>query len=262
MTVVFLGGGRITSAMLAGLKLSRAKYRIIVHDRNPSKLRRLQEEYGAIPERSLPRAVAQADLMIVAVRPNAVFALLKEIGRVDRPLSAVSLAAGVPLSRLRNALGPQVQWARAMPSPASRSRRGLAALSFARSFAPHARRQVSNLFTTFGEIVEVPERQFDAFTVTYSSSHGYHALATLAEAGCRAGLNRKTALLAAAHALVDGLIAWREGVQSLDALLHEAATPGGIAATTIAAMNKAGYARAVRAGIRAGLRRARANARG
>jgi pyrroline-5-carboxylate reductase len=48
---------------------------------------------------------------------------------------------------------------------------------------------------------------------------------------------------------------------SLEDLLHEAATPGGIAAATMAAMNTAGYALAVETGIRAGIRRARLNAR-
>jgi len=67
--------------------------------------------------------------------------------------------------------------------------------------------------------------------------------------------------LASAHALADGIIAWREGKHSLESLLEEAATPGGIAAATAAAMDAAGYNRVVRQGVAAGLRLARANAR-
>ena len=54
-------------------------------------------------------------------------------------------------------------------------------------------------------MLEIPERHFDAFTVTFSPSHGYHALAALATAGERLGLNRKNALTAAAHALAGGI---------------------------------------------------------
>ena len=61
--------------------------------------------------------------------------------------------------------------------------------------------------------------------------------------------------------MADGIIAWREGKHSLESLLEEAATPGGIAAATMTAMDAAGYGRAVRQGVAAGLRRARANAR-
>ena len=43
MNVVFLGGGRITSAMLAGLRLAKTKHTLVVHDRNRHKLRDLKK---------------------------------------------------------------------------------------------------------------------------------------------------------------------------------------------------------------------------
>lgn len=260
-TVVFLGSGRITAAILAGLRLGKTEHRLVVHDRHSAKVRDLQKNYGAIPEADLQAAVMQADLLIVAVRPDSVRELLRNIGKRNHPLLAVSLAAGLPLRQLKLSLGPPVRWARAMPSPASRSGRGLTALTFPRNHSTADRKRAHEFFALLGEVVEIPERKFDAFTVTYSSSHGYHALATLASAGHHAGLDRKTALLASAHALADGIIAWREGHQSLKSLIEEAATPGGIAATTMAGMESAGYSKAVRRGVMDGLRRARANAR-
>jgi len=149
-----------------------------------------------------------------------------------------------------------------MPSPACRSGRGLTGVTFPRKLPKADRAIVHDFFAAFGPVIEISERKFDAFTVTYSCSHGYHALAALADAAERAGLDRKTALLAAAHALADGITAWRDGSQPLSALLEEAATPGGIAATCAEAMDAAGYQRAVRNGVAAGLRRARDNARG
>ena len=108
-----------------------------------------------------------------------------------------------------------------------------------------------------GPVIEVPEKQFDVFTVTYSSSHGYHALASLAAAAQKLGLDRQIALQAAAHGLADGIVAWRGGNISLDELMQEAATPNGIAATVMRSMDDAGYQRAVRKGLEAGLERTR-----
>ncbi len=260
---VFLGGGRITSALLAGLRLARYGRPIIVHDRHPEKLRRLKREYGIVAEPDLRRAVESAHLLIVAVRPDSVSELLKEIGAypIRRRLTAVSLAAGVPLSTLRAALGPPVRWARAMPSPVSRSGQGLTALSFDRNLSVAARTEVRNLFARVGAVLEIPEKRFDAFTVTYSSSHGYHALAALIGAAQAVGLDRKSAGLAAAHALADGIASWRAGNLPLKELLEEAATPGGIAATVMASLDNAGYARIITRGLRAGIRQARKNAR-
>ena len=263
--VVFLGGGRITGALLAGLRLANYGQPIVVHDRHPRKLRELRLRLDVNIEPDLHRAVEQANVLIVAVRPDSVRELLQQIGRTQsgraRPTLAVSLAAGIPLKNLRSWMGRPMRWARAMPSPVARSGRGLTALAFDRDFSAPAKREVRNFFARVGNVFELPESKFDAFTVTYSSSHGYHALDALASAAVKLGPDRKTALTAAAHALADGILAWRESNISLSALLHEAATPGGISAATMASMDKLGYKRIVEQGLRAGVSRAKKNAK-
>jgi pyrroline-5-carboxylate reductase len=263
--IVFLGGGRITSALLAGLRLANYKQPIIVHDRNAHKLRHLKRAYDVQVEADLQRAVAQADILIVAVRPDSVRELLQRIGQSKPgstpPAIAVSLAAGIPLKNLRIWMGSPTRWARAMPSPLARTGRGLTAITFDRGLPATARREIKDLFSQVGATLEIPESKFDAFTVTYSSSHGYHALAALAKAAQKLSLDRKTALTAAAHALADGVLAWRESDVSLDALLNEAATPGGIAAATMAKMDQSGYKRSVQLGLQAGMDRAKKNAK-
>jgi pyrroline-5-carboxylate reductase len=259
---VFLGGGRITGALVAGLRLSGYNGEIVVYDRNPEKVRGLRRESGVEIARDLKTAVARGGMLIVAVRPGSVVGMLEDIAAcgVRARKVCVSLAAGVPLRRLHGRLG--ARWVRAMPSPVCRVGRGLTGLSFERGVTKSERRRVRELFERVGAVLEIPEKQFDAFTAVYSSSHGYHALATLAKAAEDAGLDRATALTAAVHALGDGIGYWRESGQQLSELLHEAATPGGIAAATMSASDAAGYGRAVKKGIRAGIRQARLNARG
>ncbi|PYX06138.1 MAG: hypothetical protein DMG88_19385 [Acidobacteria bacterium] len=258
---VFLGGGRITSALIAGLRLRGYRRPIIVHDRHAAKLTQLKRNYDVAVEPDLRCAVDQAHLLIIAVRPDGVSVLLSAIGTIQRPITAISLAAGMPLAKLRARLGPPVRWARAMPSPVCRSGRGLTAVTFEPALPRVARHEVKQLFEKVGQVIEIPESRFDAFTVTYSASHGYHALAALAGAAEKLGLDRRTAITAAAHALADGIIAWREGKVSLNQLLREAATPGGTAATVLAAMTSAGYESAIARGLRAGITRTKKTAR-
>lgn len=260
-TTVFLGGGRITGALISGLRLAGYEPPIIVHDRHAPKMRQLQRQFAVSWEPDLQRAVQQAGLLIVAVRPDSIRQLLRQIGSTQRPLLAVSLAAGVPLSKLRKGLGPPVRWARAMPSPTCRTRRGFTALAFSRKLSAFDRKRVRDFFAGVGSVLEIPEQKFDVFTATYSSSHGYHALAALSRAGRRLGLDPKTALAAAAHALAGGVMAFTESHRALEKLIHEAATPGGIAATVMKTMDNAGYYRIIERGVRAGVARARANAR-
>lgn len=260
---VFLGGGRITSAMAAGLRLAGYERKIVVYDRNPEKLRVLRRESRVEIARDLKSAVLQAEMLVIAVRPASVIEILDEIAAcgVSAPRLCVSLAAGIPLRKLRGRLGSAARWVRAMPSPVCRVGRGLTALSFERRVTKPERLRVRKFFEQVGTVLEIPESQFDAFTAVYSSSHGYHALETLSRAGQKAGLDRVTAVTAAAHALSDGIGYWRESGTALASLLHEAVTPGGIAEATTSAMDKAGYARAVERGIRAGIQRARTNAK-
>ena len=258
--IVFLGGGRITGALCAGLRLASYSSTLLVYDRNPSKLRALQRESRVEIARDV-KSAERAEMVIVAVRPTSVEEMLREVAASGpAPKLCVSLAAGIPLRRLRAWL-PGMRWVRAMPSPVCRAGRGLTALCFDPSVKRSDRARVRGLFARVGQVVEVPEKRFDAFTATYSSSHGYHALAALAEAGRRAGLDRTTSLTAAAHALADGIGYWRESGLSLDELLREAATPGGIAAATMSAMDQAGYARVVAKGLTAGIAQARRNAK-
>ena len=259
--IAFLGGGRITSALTAGLRLAKYDNEIVVYDRNPEKLRALRREARVETARDLRTAMLRAGMLIVAVRPESVAGILDEIADcgVAPPRLCVSLAAGIPIKNLRSRFRAAVHWVRAMPSPVCRVGRGLTALSFDRSVTKSERGQVHKFFEQVGMVVQIPEKQFDAFTAVYSSSHGYHALATLAAAAKDAGLDRATALSAAAHALGDGILYWRQSGKAVTDLLREAATPGGIAAATLSAMNAAGYGRAVKNGIRAGIRQARCN---
>jgi pyrroline-5-carboxylate reductase len=257
--LVFLGGGRITSALVAGLRLSGYKSSIWVHDRHAQKLRRMMRESGITPAPALKEAVLAAGILVIAVRPDTVKPLVEEIRRLNSPAIAVSLAAGVPLRQLRLWSGPSISWVRAMPSPVARYAKGLTALAYDRGLGAGEKREVRSLFTRVGSVIEIPENQFDAFTVAYSSSHGYHALAALSQAAKKLGLPRHIALMAASHALADGIAAWRSGTSSLGELLHEAATPGGIAATVMNAMDQRGYKATVEAGLHAGIARARKN---
>jgi pyrroline-5-carboxylate reductase len=262
---VFLGGGRITSALLAGLDLAGYRRPTVVLDHHAEKSRALKRQFGIDTERDLVHALQRAETLIIAVRPSSVAKLLHDVAQVlrrasSRSLLAVSLAAGIPLRRLRAQVGRPVSWARAMPSPVCRVGRGLTALTFDHGVSASDRNRVRRFFQNVGSIIEIPEGKFDAFTATFSSSHGYHALATLAKAAEASGLDRKTALTAAGHALADGILCWRDSGQRLDDLLSEAATPGGTAAATMEAMNKAGYKDAVARGLRAGIAQARRNA--
>ena len=263
--IVFLGAGRITTALVAGLRARAYRARIVVCDRNPAKLRQLCRRYGVHAESDPRCAAAQAGMLIVAVRPPDVLPLVAHNGAPPRGATLVSLAAGVTLRSLERALPAREPWIRAMPSPAVRTANGLTALAFSRGVPRAARRRVRELFELVGTVLEIPERGFDAFSVVYSTSQGYHALAARIRAARRIGLDAQTAFVAARHSLLDALRDVGEisgkNTSALDQLIAAAATPGGLAAKTLEAQRAAGYDRSIERAFRAGLARARTVAR-
>ena len=189
---VFLGGGHITGALAAGLRLAGDRQEIVVYDRHPEKVRALRRESRIEIAPDLKSAIERAEILIVAVRPGSVKEMLGEVGAcgVRLPQVCISLAAGIPIKNLRTWL-PRVKWARAMPSPVCRIGRGLTPVCFDREVAKGDRARVRALFDRVGPVMELPERQFDAMTAASSPTHGYHALAHLAKAAQSAGLRVK-----------------------------------------------------------------------
>src|SRR3954466_451006 len=76
---VFLGGGRITSALAAGLRLAGDKRAIVAYDRNPAKLKKMRRESQVQTATDLKWAVERAEILIVAVRPQSVSQLLQDV---------------------------------------------------------------------------------------------------------------------------------------------------------------------------------------
>ena len=255
-TVVFLGGGRITTALLAGLTAAKFRAKFVVYDRHSQKLRHLKKQFGVVVAPDLESAVKHADLLIVAVRPQSVRELLRSVPDPGRNLPALSLAAGLTLKQLKAWSSPQIRWARAMPSPACRTRHGLTALAFQRRYPSSARQLIESLFAAVGEVFVLPESQFDAFTVLYSVSHGQHMLHAMTAAGVKLGLSRNIAAQAAQHALSEAILSLRASRASLDELLREAATPGGTSAAVLASLTDSGHAEMLERALRAGVRRA------
>src|SRR2546423_1681383 len=136
---VFLGGGRITSALIAGLRLGGYQREIVVYDRNPARLRALQRESRVEMARDLKSTMERTEMLFLAVRPPSISGLLNEISATGAlPDLGISLAAGIPIAILRRRM-KSLPWVRAMPSPVCRIGRGLTAGRFGRAVAKQQR---------------------------------------------------------------------------------------------------------------------------
>ena len=195
-------------------------------------------------------------MVILAVRPQHVEAVLAGVGPLLGGRALVSVAAGVSQARLQAALPLGARVGRVMPNVAAAL--GLGVFLLVPGALKDATEPVRDLFATAGLVVELPEEQFDLATAVGGCMPGLLAaiIAAFAAAGAAEGLQPDVAeriAVAGVHGAA-ALIA-REGDPA--AVSAAAATPGGMTAAGIAALEQAGLAAAVHAAVVAAAARAR-----
>ena len=120
------------------------------------------------------RAVVGASVVLVAVKPHMVPALLEEIAESLAPGTiVVSVAAGVTVATFESRLPAGVPVLRSMPNTPAVVGRAVTGLSAGTRSSDEDLALVRRLFETVGEVVEVPESQLDALSTISGSGPAY-----------------------------------------------------------------------------------------
>ena len=148
----FIGCGHMAKAIIKGLQKNTA-YSITGHDRNTSNLAWLGDE--SIPEKSLKNICNESDIIMICVKPKDMYDLCLSLNEiVDKQTKIVSVAAGVTLENLKNAL-PGRKLFRAMPNIGVRDNLGITSI-----FSTEENDEVLEIFNFLGKafLVENEEK--------------------------------------------------------------------------------------------------------
>jgi pyrroline-5-carboxylate reductase len=127
--IAIIGGGRIGEALLSGL-LSAGLSDFVVTSRRPERVAELHERHGVEATTSNPDAVRGAAIIVVAVKPQDIDALLDEIGPLlTAEQTLLSVAAAIPTKRIEARIADGVPVVRAMPNAPSTVHEGMAGIS-------------------------------------------------------------------------------------------------------------------------------------
>jgi len=214
MRIAFIGGGHMTTALVGGLLRHGAPVDSVrVADPMPLQLERLAYEFGVRGGTDNREVVADADLVVLAVKPQDMAAAARGIARdlAERRTLVVSVAAGIRLADLARWLGEGVPLVRAMPNRPALIGAGITALFAGAGITTDDRVAVERLMSAAGETVWLDEEsQMDAATAISGSGPAYFflLLEALESAGVAAGLPASTARLATRPAAImtDGLL--------------------------------------------------------
>jgi pyrroline-5-carboxylate reductase len=254
--VGIIGAGKIGGSLLVRLAES-GDFDLGVSDIHPEQLEPY-EKYG-IRTTSSNRELAEAsDLVVVAVKPWDVAHVLTKISpAIEGADKAVtSVAAGVSIARISEQLPRGTAVLRVMPNVCASVGLGSAVVTAnepGRAMLP----MVMDIFRHVGDVMELPERLFDAATALHGSGPAYVALFAdaLIQAGVREGIPRDVARRLVVETIGGTAVLLKD--RSAHQVRDEVMTPGGTTAAAFVAMEKAGFVGAVYDGVNAATERAR-----
>lgn len=241
-----VGGGKMGTALATGwFEAGLAPNALIVVDPEPA--RRTEwaargavavADVAGLPAPDRPEAVPQA--LILAVKPQQMDAVLDALaGRVPPATVAISIAAGIPITRFAGALGATRPIVRVMPNTPAAVGRGVSALVANAAADSASRTLAAALMAAVGETVWLEdERQMHAVTALSGGGPAYvfWLIETMAAAGVAEGLPAPVALeLARATVAGAGELA-RRSSEPPDRLRRDVTSPGGTTAEALAVL--------------------------
>lgn len=237
-TIAILGAGKIGEALLSGLiSAGRPVDTLTISERSEERTAELVARYG-VKATTPGEAAAAADVLVVAVKPQDIDALLDQIApAITDGTLVVSVAAGIPTSRYEERLPAGIPVVRVMPNTPIVVREAMSAISPGTHADAEHLQLVQDLLSSVGKVVRVPESQQDAVTALSGSGPAYFffLVEAMIDAGILLGLPRSVAAQLIIQSAVGSATMLRDSGEHPVTLREAVTSPGG---TTIAAIRE------------------------
>lgn len=267
-TVGFLGGGHMGRALVAALRRhGHPAVQIIVGERDDRIRSALAQELGVRTTDDNMAVAAAADILVLAVKPQDMAGALQPLQRTlvhRRPL-IVSIAAGLPVGRLRglcggvDAQGAALPVVRAMPNRPALLGLGATGLHAPPDVSAEVRLRAEAVMGAAGMVAWIDDESLmDAVTAVSGSGPAYffRLAETLADAGRAQGLPADVATRLAAATLA-GAGAMAAADTDLAGLRAAVTSRGGTTEAALATFDAGGLARLVTEAVESATRRGR-----
>jgi len=257
---VVFGVGAMGSALLKGWISSKSlsPSRVTVLDLDGAKCRRAAAALKVRAGKDPASALKGAGFVLLAVKPQQMGELLRSIGSfIPRKALVVSIAAGIPTSRIEGALPQGCPVVRVMPNTPALLGAGMAAVASGIRSKPSHLKTALSLFSAVGRAVAVQEGQMDLVTAVSGSGPAYifHMVEAMVEAAVQGGLPPATAHLMVAQTVLGAARMVLETGKSPEELRVQVTSPGGTTQAALERMARMGFKGTVVSAIEAATQR-------
>jgi pyrroline-5-carboxylate reductase len=254
-----VGAGKLGEALLSGmLRGGRRAEDIVISVRRRERGALLADRYGVAV---LPaRQAAEADIVLVCVKPQDVDALMDELApAVSADNLVISVAAGIPTSYYGKRFAADTPVVRAMPNTPVLVDEAMTAISAGEFAREHHLAAAEEIFTPVGKVLRVPESQQDAVTALSGSgpAYFYYLVEAMTDAGILLGLPRQVAHDLIVQSAIGAAIMLRDSGEHPVTLREAVTSPGGTTINAIRELENHGVRAALLAAIEAARDRSR-----
>jgi pyrroline-5-carboxylate reductase len=257
----FLGAGKMAAALArgwidAGLA---APGHTLASDPVPAARDAFAGVTGARVTADNHEVVADSDLLVLAVKPQSMAALLAEVRpAVTARHLVVSIAAGVALKNLAEGLGPDRRLVRVMPNTPCLVGASASGYAVGPGATPEDVALVDRLLNAVGRAFCLPEHLLDAVTGLSGSGPAfvYVMIEALSDGGVRVGLPRDVATALAAQTVLGSAKMVLETGAHPGILKDQVTSPGGTTIAGLHALERGGLRAALIDAVEAATRRA------
>lgn len=243
--VGFIGAGNMAEAIIGGI-LEKGLYAypdIIIYDVRPERMEEMHGRYGVETAGSAPELVEKSRVVILAVKPDRIGAVLEQVREPLAERLIISIAAGVPIDSIQAVTGQQSRVIRVMPNTPALVLEGVSALCPSPSCLPEDIDTALEIFSAIGICRQVEEKLMNAVTALSGSGPAFCFLfmEALADGGVRAGLPRELALELAGATLKGAAAMVLKTGKHPGALKDMVASPGGTTIEGLGVLESRGF---------------------
>jgi pyrroline-5-carboxylate reductase len=251
--IAVIGGGNLGASIAQGLLKSRQyQPESITVTRRKTHLLGDLEKKGINIHSDNERAMKEADVVIVAVKPMVVDKILNQGKMVLTPEKIViSVATGVKLAHLQTILGPDIPVFRAMPNTAISIRESMTCIATTNGLDEHVE-DVIEIFDHLGKAIKINEELMDASTVLAACGIAYalRFIRAASQGGIEIGFDADTAQTIAAQTVRGAAGLLIKGGKHPEWEIDKVTTPGGITIAGLNEMEHQGFSSSLIKGIK------------
>jgi len=259
--ITFIGGGNMSEALVSGLvKAGHTPQTITVTDTLQARLDTFENQFGVQTATDNIEAIRNTDVIVLAIKPQVMGAVLTQIGSyIPSQATVVSIAAGVGILKMKAlARRETIPFVRVMPNTPALVGAGMSVLF---SDADQAHKDIAEyVLSASGETAWVTdERMLHAVTAVSGSGPAYFFLLaeTMQAAGEALGLPKELASKLASQTAYGAGKMLAESGRSAATLRSQVTSPGGTTQAALDTMYEYDFPSAVRKGVHAASRRSK-----